>query len=113
MPGVQPLVVIWLLLSETVPLRANSRPLISVPEFAVMDVRAMTVPMKWELLPRVAEAPIFQNTLHGFPTPFLKATVLSEAVVRDSPTWKIQTAFGSPCASRVIVPVMPRPTVAV
>jgi hypothetical protein len=37
----------------------------------------------------------------------MRATLLAEAVVRAEPTWKMKTAFGSPSASRVSVPVSP------
>jgi hypothetical protein len=37
----------------------------------------------------------------------MRATWLPEAVVRVEPTWKMKTAFGSPCAFRVSVPVSP------
>ena len=40
-------------------------------------------------------------------------TVLTDAVVSVLPTWKMNTAFGSPCASRVTVPVSPRLLLAV
>jgi hypothetical protein len=39
--------------------------------------------------------------------PLSKPTVLDDAVVRAEPTWKMKTAFGSPCASKVTVPVNP------
>src|ERR1700743_2397821 len=37
----------------------------------------------------------------------MRLTLLAEAVVRVEPTWKMKTAFGSPCASRGSVPVRP------
>src|ERR1700722_11084146 len=37
----------------------------------------------------------------------MRATWLAEAVVRVEPIWKMKTAFGSFCASRVSVPVSP------
>jgi hypothetical protein len=40
-------------------------------------------------------------------------TVLFDAVVSAVPTWKMNTAFGSPWASRVNVPVIPRLVLAV
>jgi hypothetical protein len=36
----------------------------------------------------------------------MRFTTLDEAVVSAEPTWMMKTAFGSPCPSRVSVPVM-------
>lgn len=49
----------------TAPLRASSRPSTDAPVCAVIDVKAMTFPMKSEAVPRVAELPTCQNTLHA------------------------------------------------
>ncbi|HUQ54804.1 MAG TPA: hypothetical protein VM306_04085 [Lentzea sp.] len=74
--------------------------------FAVIDVNAMIVPTKSELVPRVAELPTCQNTLQAL-APLIKLMVLLEAVINVVDTWKIQTVFGSPCPSRVSVPDSP------
>ena len=66
----------------------------------------MMVPTNVELVPRVAELPTCQYTLHG-EAPLMSDTVLPDAVVRVEPIWNTQTALGFPCASRVSVPVMP------
>ncbi|KOV34936.1 hypothetical protein ADK60_10835 [Streptomyces sp. XY431] len=76
------------------------------PVVTVIDVRARMLPTKVELVPSVAELPICQKTLQGA-APLIRFTWLAEAVVRVDPTWNTQTAFGSPPASRVSVPVSP------
>ncbi len=91
----------------TAPLRARVRPSTNAPVFAVMDVRARMFPLKPVFVPRVAELPICQKTLQDW-APLIRATLLFEAVVRVEPIWKMKTAFGSPWASRVTVPVRPR-----
>ena len=68
-----------------------------------MEVRASTLPTKEVALPRVAELPTCQKTLQG-EAPFIRFTEAEVPVVRDEPIWKIQTLFGSPCASRVRAP---------
>jgi hypothetical protein len=37
----------------------------------------------------------------------MRLTVLLDAVINVDPAWKMKTALGSPCASRVTVPVRP------
>jgi hypothetical protein len=69
-----------------------------------IEVNAMMVPTKVVLTPSVAELPTCQKTLHIEP-PLMTLTVLSVPVINVDPAWKIQTALGSPCASRVTVPV--------
>ena len=54
-------------------------------------------------MPSVAELPTCQNTLHGEAPP-IRGTVLSDAVISVDPAWKMNTALGSPPASRVTVP---------
>jgi hypothetical protein len=87
-------------------LRASTRPFTVVPVCTEIDVNAMIVPTKVVLVPKVAELPTCQNTLHG-DAPLMRATVLFDAVINVDPAWKIHTALGSPCASRVTVPVRP------
>lgn len=96
--------VMVLLSKLTCPLRASTRPDTVVPVCTEIDVNAMIVPTKVVLVPSVAELPTCQNTLHG-EAPLMRATVLFEAVINVDPAWKMNTAFGSPCASRVTVPV--------
>ena len=49
----------------TAPFSANSLPFTVAPVFAVMEMLAMTVPTKWVPVPRVAELPTCQKTLHA------------------------------------------------
>jgi hypothetical protein len=77
-----------------------------VPVCAEIEVNAKIVPTKVVLVPSVAELPTCQNTLHG-EAPLMRLTVLFDAVIKVEPAWKMKTALGSPCASRVTVPVRP------
>jgi hypothetical protein len=88
-----------LLFRVTAPFRASARPVTVVPFCTVIDVSAMMVPTKVVPVPRVAELPTCQNTLHGS-APLVRATVLFEAVIRVDPAWKIHTELGSFCPSR-------------
>jgi hypothetical protein len=90
----------------TAPFRARTRPSTVAPVVSVMLVRAMTVPRKAEPVPRVAELPTCQNTLHAW-APLIRATWLPDAVVRLDPAWNTNTEFGLPAASNVSVPVSP------
>jgi hypothetical protein len=90
----------------TAPFRANSLPSTLVPVVTVMDVKARTVPLKAEVLPRVAELPTCQKTLQAWAPP-MRFTTLPDAVIRADPAWNTKTASGSPLASRVSVPVSP------
>jgi hypothetical protein len=88
----------------TSPLRASARPEIVSPVVTVIDVRARMVPVKVDPVPRVAELPTCQKTLQAW-APLLRITVLAESVRSIDPTWKMKTAFGSFCASRVSAPL--------
>ena len=87
-------------------LRASNRPVTVAPVVAAMDVNANTVPTNTEFVPSVAELVTCQNTLHGLP-PLMICTVLFDAVMSVLAVWNTKTAFGSPCASSVSVPVSP------
>jgi hypothetical protein len=87
----------------TFPLRASTRPSMVSPVVTTIDVRARTVPTKEEWVPRVAELPTCQNTLQAW-APLMRLTLLAESVMREEGAWKMKTAFGSPCASRVSAP---------
>jgi hypothetical protein len=87
----------------TAPFMANRRPSTVAAVVAVMSVRANRFPRNTELVPRVAELPTCQNTLHAC-VPLINATVLEEEVINVDPAWKTKTALGSPCASSVTVP---------
>jgi len=98
--------LIVLVSSVTAPFRASTRPSRVAPVVRVMLVRAMTVPRKLEPVPRVAELPTCQKTLHDW-APLIRITWLADAVVSVEPAWKTKTAFGSPPAFSVSVPVSP------
>jgi len=98
-------VVIVLVSSVTAPFRARRRPVTFAPVVAVIEVSAITVPTIVEVVPRVAEEPICQNTLHALAA-LSKNTTLAPAVVRVDAVLNIHTAFGSSAPSRVSVPVI-------
>jgi hypothetical protein len=54
--------VTGLLSKLTAPLRAKALPSRVAPVWSVMDCSAMTVPLKMEFVPRVAELPVCQKT---------------------------------------------------
>jgi len=90
----------------TAPLRAKTRPFTVAPVFSDAEVNARMLPTKVVPVPRVAELPTCQNTLHG-EAPLTSATVLLDAVIRVDPAWKMNTELGLFCASKVSVPVRP------
>jgi hypothetical protein len=74
------------------------------PVWTVIDARARMLPTKVEFVPSVAELPTCQKTLQAW-APLVRTTELAESVVSvDEGAWKIQTALGSPWASRVSDP---------
>jgi hypothetical protein len=90
--------------SVTAPFRAITRPTTVAPVSSVADVNERMVPANTVLVPRVVELPTCQNTLQAWAPP-VSWTVLPDPVVRVDPAWKMKTAFGLPCPSRVTVPV--------
>jgi len=84
----------------TAALRASARPFRVAPLVTVMEVSARMLPLKVELVPRVAELPTCQKTLFLLAPP-ARTTELLLAVVRDEPIWKIQTALALPVRVRV------------
>lgn len=70
----------------------------------MIEARASTVPTKVLPVPSVAELPTCQKTWHAW-APLSITTELADAVVSVDPIWKMNTAFGSPCPSRVNAPV--------
>ncbi len=90
----------------TDPLRASTRPLTVLPVCTDAEVKARMLPTKVVLVPRVAELPTWKNTLQG-DTPLTRLTVLSDAVIRVDPAWKMNTELASPFPSKVTVPVRP------
>jgi hypothetical protein len=93
--------------SVTAPVRASTRPSTVVLLPTVAETRASRLPTKLVPAPRVTELPTCQKTLQDA-APLISSTRLPAAVVSVEPAWKTKTASGSPCASRVTVPVRPR-----
>jgi hypothetical protein len=89
--------------SVTAPLRARARPCTVTPVVTLIDVRARIVPTNVDPVPRVAELPTCQNTLHCC-APLINVTVLPDAVMSVESVWKMNTEFGSPAPSRVKLP---------
>ena len=73
--------LIVLVSRATAPFWVSNRPVMFAPVFAVTDVRARTVPTNVDPLPRVAELPTFQKTLHWLAPP-VNSTRLADAVMR-------------------------------
>jgi hypothetical protein len=73
------------------------------PVVTVIDCKARMLPWNIELVPSVAELPTCQNTLQAW-APLVRKTWLAESVTRVEPTWKMKTAFESPCAFRISAP---------
>src|SRR5450830_1262940 len=96
--------VTMLVSSVTAPFRARVCPETLALVFKVMLVSARMLPASFVLVPRVAELPTCQNTLH-FEPPLITTTDEPLAVVSVLPIWKTKTASGSPRALRVSVPV--------
>ena len=90
----------------TAPFRASALPFSVAPVVSVMDVSARMLPLKVELVPRVAELPTCQKMLCAWAPP-ARTTELLLKVVSDEAIWKIQTEFALPWPSRVRVPVIP------
>jgi hypothetical protein len=95
--------VMVLSLSVTAPVWARRRPSTLAPVFSVTDVSARMVPTNDVVVPRVAELPTCQKTLHACAPPS-RTTELLEAVMRVDPAWKMKTEFGSPPPFNVTVP---------
>jgi hypothetical protein len=93
----------------TAPIRASSRPSTVALWSAVIEARAMTVPARVESTPSVDELPTCQKTLQAW-APLTRSTLLSVAVMRVDPAWKMKTASGFNCASSVNGPVMANDT---
>jgi hypothetical protein len=96
-------VVIVFVSRFTAPVLASSRPWIVAAVFAVIVVRAITVPTKLVPVPSVAEDPTSQNTLHAC-APLMSETLVLEPVISVEPIWKMNTAAGLPWASSVTLP---------
>ena len=83
--------------------RANALPSSDAPVSIDMAWSARMIPLKTEVVPRVAELPTCQNTLNAWAPP-LKMTCRPEVTVSVDAIWKMKTAFASPRASRVRSP---------
>jgi hypothetical protein len=94
--------VILLLSRVTAPFLASTRPATVVPVCTATEVSAKMLPVNVVWVPRVAELPTCQNTLHAWAPP-IRWTVLPDAVIKVEPAWKMNTALGPPF--RVTVPV--------
>jgi hypothetical protein len=94
----------WFVSKVTAPFLAKVLPIMFVPVVTVTLVRARIFPLNLLFVPRVADFPTCQKTLHGLP-PLVTTTDEALAVVSVLAIWKIQTALGFPCAFRVNVPV--------
>ena len=77
-----------LAMSVTCPLSANSLPSTTAPEFNVIEVLAIIVPLKELDDPRVADDPTAQKILLAR-APFTKLIPLEEPVTNDEFAWKI------------------------
>jgi hypothetical protein len=66
----------------TAPVIAWTRPFTTAPVSSVIDVEARIEPAKLVVVPRVAELPTCQKTLHAC-APFSSASVADDAVVSD------------------------------
>ena len=100
----QPPLVMWLSSSVTSPFRAKALPNTFAPVCSAMSVSATIFPTKSALVPIVAELPTCQYTLQKLP-PLIMRTVEPLWIVSADGTWKMNSAVGSPWASRVRVPL--------
>ena len=97
--------MMFVLVITTEPFLASILPVAVAPEFIVMEVRASIVPLKEVPSPIVAELPVCQKMfLACAPPESIMLPPAPPTVVKSEAIWKIQTAFGSPCASSVKSP---------
>jgi hypothetical protein len=95
-PLLQAAAEITLVSSVTAAFSAKTLPVSTfAPVFKVTLADAKIFPRNWVPVPRVAEVPIWKNTLQGEP---LLITTTDEllAVVSVDPIWKMKTALGLP-----------------
>src|SRR5450759_3109305 len=100
---------IVLLIIVTPPFRANALPSSVAPVLKVMDSNAITVPLKTEVVPKVAELPTCQKILDASAPP-LRITLRPDVVVRSPLAVVSLAASGTEPAGKVpptvyIVPV--------
>ena len=97
--------------SVRAPLRANTRPLTTVPLPTPTASSAMSVPAKVALAPMEPAPCTCQKTREAWAPP-VSTTWLPAAMASAPPTWKTKTALGLPPASSVRVVVLdPAPTI--
>ena len=89
----------------TAPFCASALPAIAASVLSVILASASMLPIKLVRVPKVAELPTCQNTLHSCAL-LMRTTDASLAVIRVLPILKIKVAVGSPPASRVSAPVI-------
>jgi len=97
-------VMMWFVSNVTAPVSAINLPSIDAPVVAVIDARAIIVPLKTEYVPRVAELPTCQKTFED-DAPLVRTILLAPgpaAVVSVLPILKMYT----PLPESVSVPVM-------
>src|SRR5688572_23497453 len=87
----------------TPPVLANALPSSLAPVLSVIDCIAITVPLKTEVVPNVAELPTCQKMLDANAPP-LKITLRPEVVVSEDAICMIKTALEFPFASNVRSP---------
>ena len=87
----------------TPPVLAKALPSRVAPVLNVMDCIAITVPLKTEVVPKVAELPTCQKILAADAPP-LRITLRADVVVSEDAICIIKTALASPFASKVTSP---------
>ena len=91
--------------SVTAAVCASALPFTVVPAPIVIEARAIIVPLKELVAPRVAELPTMKKTWLAVAPP-VSTMLAPAAVVSVEPIWKMKTALASPL--RVKVPVIAR-----
>jgi hypothetical protein len=93
-----------LLSRVTVAPNAKTPPLDTAWVLSVTEVAARIFPWNTLPVPKVAELPTCQNTLHANPPP-VSTTLDPDAVIREDPIWKYHASLAEPVPARVKVPV--------
>lgn len=86
--------------SVTAPLLASNRPSKVAPVFAVIEVSANTLPTNDVFVPKVAELPTCQYTLHAW-APLISKTLLFDPVVKVEAVLK-RIVESLACADRAL-----------
>ena len=84
------------------PVLVNALPVRVAPVLKEMDSIAMTVPLKSQVVPKVAELPTCQKILEADAPP-AKITLRPDVAVNEDATCIIKTAFAFPFASNSFV----------